>query len=64
MLLLVLVERVIDALFEDFVRILWSMWTLWPRLRIRKPEIPKERTEIVREVLDVEFFGEKMLNLL
>ena len=64
MWLLVLVERVIDAPFENVVRILRSMWTLWPRFRIRKTEISQERAEIVRVVLDIEFFGEKVLNLL
>ena len=64
MWLLVLVERVIDALFENVVRILRSMWTLWPRFRIRKTEISQERAEIVQVVLDIEFFGEKVLNLL
>jgi hypothetical protein len=26
--LVVLIERVVDALFEDFIRVLWSVWTL------------------------------------
>ena len=60
----ILVERVGDALVENLFWILRSMWTLWPRFRIRKTEISQERAEIVQVVLDIEFFGEKVLNLL
>ena len=28
--LIVLIERVVDALFEDLIRVLWAMWTLRP----------------------------------
>ena len=45
--LVVLVERVVDALFEDFIRVLWPVWTLWPWFRVRKTEFPKEGTEII-----------------
>ncbi|EMA47294.1 hypothetical protein C448_05528 [Halococcus morrhuae DSM 1307] len=64
MWLLVLVERVIDALFEDFVWVLRLIWTLWPWFRIREPKISEERTEIIWMVLNIEFVHEKMLNLL
>jgi hypothetical protein len=30
-----LVERIVDTFFEDFIGILWSRWTLWTRLCVR-----------------------------
>ncbi|EMA22626.1 hypothetical protein C442_06361 [Haloarcula amylolytica JCM 13557] len=64
MWLVVLVERVVDALFEDFLRVLWPVWTLWSWFRVRETEFPKESTEVVWAVGNAKFLLKKMLNLL
>jgi hypothetical protein len=64
MWLVVLVERVVDALFEDFIRILWPVRALWSWFRVRETEFPKKGTEIIWAVGNAKFLLEKMLNLL
>ena len=64
MRIVILVERVVDALFEDLVRIVWAVWPLWAGFCLRQSETSQEFTEIVRVVFDIEFVVEKVLSLL
>ena len=43
----ILVERVIDALFEDLVWILWAIWPLWAGFFVGQSEIAKEFAEVI-----------------
>ena len=61
---LILGERVGNAFVEDFVSILWSVWPLGTRNRVREAEIIEESRQIVRMELDIELFIDEVLNLL
>jgi hypothetical protein len=56
--LVALVERVVDALFENLVWILWLMWTLWSWFRVRETKPPEECSEVIRAVGNTEFLLE------
>jgi hypothetical protein len=62
--LIALLERVVDALFEDLIWILWSTGSLWSWLRVGETEVTEEFAEIIWMVLNVEFIEKKLLDFL
>jgi hypothetical protein len=56
-----LVERVVDAFFEDLIWIVWPRWTFWTRLRVRQAEVPEEPVEIIRMILNAKLFVQQLL---
>ncbi|GAA0291241.1 hypothetical protein GCM10009066_02160 [Halarchaeum salinum] len=59
----ILGERVGNAFVEDFVSVLWPVWPLRTRNRVREAEIIEKSWQIVRMELDIELFVDEVLNL-
>ncbi len=62
--LCLLVERVCDAFFEDFICVFWPRGALWTWFSVGQSEIPEESTEIIRMVLYTELFVQELMNFL
>ena len=59
-----LVERVLDALVEDFFGVVRSIWAFCARNGVMEAEVVEDRWEIIWMVFDIELLIEEVLNLL
>ena len=64
MRVVILDERVADALVENLFRILRSMWTHRPAFCVGQAQLTEKLPEVIWMIFDVELFFEEMLNLL
>jgi hypothetical protein len=61
---IILGERVGNTFVEYFVSVLWSVWPLGTRNRVRETKIIEKPWQIIRMQLDVELLIDEVLNLL